>query len=283
MSAPYPASVLVIGLGTMGRGIVRALRGTVTDLRSFDEAPVTDEPGARRYNDLADAARGVDIIIEAIVEDLSAKRTLLRYLEGIVPEAIIASTTSTFLPSGLATSPAQRRRLLLAHFFNPADVVPLVEVVPAESTDRDAVETVIRMLRATGKSVVRLQREVDGLVANRLQAALIREAMHLRARGVASAEDIDRVLTTGLGPRWSAAGCFEVMDQGGLDVWARVLRRLVPDLASGHECADEVDELVLRGQLGVKSGRGFASHDSDAAERYRHAVEGAFGARRDDS
>jgi 3-hydroxybutyryl-CoA dehydrogenase len=133
------------------------------------------------------------------------------------------------------------------------------------------IEQVMAILAAIGKRPVRLRKDVPGFLANRLQAALVREALHLLEAGVASAEDIDTVLTEGPGARWPFLGPVEMVDLGGLDVWRRVIDNLAPGLCREEGAPAILRERVERGDLGAKSGAGFHDYaDGKAEARIRH-------------
>lgn len=265
----------VVGAGTMGRGIAALLVRAGVAVSVYDERP----PAADAFGaDVADSVelcptleaclRGADVVTEAVVEDRDVKRALLATIQQVAGPVPIASNTSTFRPGDLAEGLPHPEAVLVAHFFHPADVVPLVEVVRGPRTGPAAVEAVVGLLERAGKTVVRLEREVDGFVANRLQAALYREALHLLREGVASAADIDLAVTDGLGPRWSVAGPFEIMDRGGLDVWRAVTTQLFGDLAVDTATPAEILERVAAGHLGVKTGAGFGTYEGDDGAAY---------------
>lgn len=251
----------VIGTGTMGRAIAKLLARQGHDVRVHDARTATVPEGVNvvACDDLASCVQGADLVIEAIIEKLEAKRALLAEIQNLVGPVPLASNTSTFRPSQLAEGLPHPEAVLVAHFFNPADVVPLVELVPSPTTSDSALSLVRDLLTDADKVVVSLDREVDGFVANRLQAALVREALWLVREGVATAEDVDAAVIHGLGPRWALAGPFEVLDRGGLDVWAAVTSRLFPVLSNELTTPEEITRRLARGDLGLKSGRGF--HD----------------------
>lgn len=280
-TSPRKLECAVLGAGLMGQGIIRVLSRAGYAVRFYDPAstvPAEAGDGPVACASVADAVDGVDVIFEAIIEDLDAKHALYREIERVNSAAPIASNTSTFVPSRLAGGLQDETRLLIAHFFNPADVVPLVELVPGARSAAAAVEKVRSALAGTGKSVVVLERESTGFVANRLQAALVREAMNIVRENIASPEIVDLVMTDCLAPRWVAAGPFLTMDRGGLDVWRAVCQQIFPTL-DDSERPILLEESVERGDLGVKTGRGFYPHGAEDRERGDRAVMEAFAAR----
>ncbi len=277
--------VVVIGAGVMGHGIAQlfAQAGARVRLHDLDEARLAPGLAAvetslallveeevlspaeaaaarsriRPATRLEAALAGAGVVVEAIPELLEEKQALFERIERVVgDDTLIASTTSTLPISRLAARARRPERMVVAHFFNPAQLIPLVEVVPHPSMPQAAVAEVLAMLRRLGKHPVLLRREVPGFVANRLQAALLREAFHLVELGVASAEEIDAVVTEGPGLRWPFAGPIETADLGGLDTWLRLLDNLGSELSKAEQAPAVLRELVASGQLGAKSGRG---------------------------
>jgi 3-hydroxybutyryl-CoA dehydrogenase len=293
-------TVAVIGAGVMGHGIAQlfavagaavrlhdvdmprlegALREVDRSLRLLVEEGVLGASAAtaarariRPTTDLDEALRGAALVTECIPEILDAKHALLARVERVVAaDALVVSNTSTFPIARLAEGAVHPERMAITHYFNPAQLVPLVEVVPHPSMPSGRVDRVMAILEEIGKRPVLLRRDVPGFVANRLQAALVREALHLLATGVASAEDIDTVLTEGPGVRWPFLGPVEMVDLGGLDVWRRVIDNLAPELCREEGAPAVLRELVERGDLGAKTGAGFHDYAGGRAEaRLRH-------------
>ena len=269
--------VAIIGAGTMGAGIARVF-APHCEVRVFDPVrPADDLPaGVLTTTTLGDAVADATVIIETVTEDLAVKRAVFAELEALENTGIWASNSSTFAPSEIAAGRNDPSRVINVHFFNPADVVPLVEVVPAPSTDAAVIDQVMGLLGAVGKVPVLLKREVDGFVANRLQAALVREALALVESGVVSVEELDLVVTAGLGPRWAASGPLMTMDLGGLDVWKVLADRLFPQLDASTGASPTLRALVAEGALGAKTGRGFYVHSDESTRMRRAAIGDAF-------
>lgn len=266
----------------MGAGIAEVL-STSNDVTVFDavgdlaQAVAARVPAIRVGATLEESVAGAEIVFEAIAEDEDSKRELFRRIGAAAPGAIIASNTSSILPAAMVDAVASPERFVIAHFFNPATVVPLVEIVPAATTSAATVERVRELLAGCGKDPVVLQREAPGFVANRLQAALLREAFALEAAGVASFSDIDRVVRGGLGSRWAAAGPFAIVDLGGLDIWTAVTTRLFPDLACDTSPPASLTDRVATGRLGAKTGEGIYAHDAGADAEVRDRIAAHFG------
>ncbi|MGZ0167226.1 MAG: 3-hydroxyacyl-CoA dehydrogenase family protein [Planctomycetales bacterium] len=208
--------------------------------------------------DVRAAVDEVDVVVESIDENLEQKRAVFRQLdEYCPPRAILTSNSSSFTPSLMAGATTRPQQFLGMHYFNPPYLIPLVEVIPGEQTSDATVELMTSLLKRLGKTPVLVRREVPGFIANRIQAAVWREILKLVADGVATPEDIDLVMTSSLGRRWSVAGPFEITDLAGLDLKQAILTELLPSLASSADVPAILNEMVEQGNLGVKTGNGF--------------------------
>ena len=162
---------------------------------------------------LEDALDGAVFVQESTREEVETKRRVFATLDAIAaPETVLASSTSFIVPSAFTNDLAGRQRCLVAHPLNPPHLVPAVELVPAPWTSPASMDRACEVLARAGQSCIRLDRELDGFVMNRIQAAVLKEAFNLIARGVCRAEDIDRSVRDGLGLRWSFIGPFETLD-----------------------------------------------------------------------
>lgn len=281
--------VAVIGSGVMGHGIAQsyALAGFNVSLYDLKEEYLTKawksveqslsllvtegvisehakQEALKRIaltTDLESAVAEADVITEAVPEVIELKWTLFARLEQYAKaDAIIASNTSTFSISRLIEKAKTPHRFIITHFFNPAQLVPLVEIVRHETTAEEVVQKAIELMVKIGKSPVLLKKDVPGFIANRLQAALMREAFSLLADGVADARAIDTVMKDGIGFRWAFVGPIETADFGGLDTWKRVMDNLTPVLDSSQKAPALIEELVEKGNLGTKTGAGIYSY-----------------------
>lgn len=282
--------VTVIGAGVMGHGIAQTFATAGMKVKLFDlneEAllesvqkiesnlslclknnfiTLEDKEKTLRNinvtNELYKAVQYSDFIIEAIPEILKLKHELFSKLESLCdPHVIIASNTSTLSLSSLIENVVTPERFIIAHFLNPAPLVPLVEVVKTEKTSQEVVDETLELLRSVGKSPILLKKEIDGFIANRLQAALMREAFSLVNDGVVDAKDLDKVITEGPGFRWAFIGPIEAADFGGLDTWKRVIDNLAPNLDHSQKAPEFIDTLVKEGNLGTKTGKGIFSYE----------------------
>jgi 3-hydroxybutyryl-CoA dehydrogenase len=220
---------------------------------------------------IGEAATGAELILESVPESLPLKVLVLREAESAAPaQAVIASNTSSLPLDQLAEALTRPERFLALHWFNPAHLIPLVEVVPAEHTDVAVVERAQALMSELGKRPLVLPRAIEGFLANRLQYALIREAFQLVNDGVATPEQIDAVLTDCLGPRWAVLGPMRTTDLAGVPTAEAVARQLFPLLSNAHEPQAVLTDLLEAGRLGVSSGEGFYTYpDADGVAQTR--------------
>jgi len=156
---------------------------------------------------------------------------------------------------------------MVMHYWNPAHLIPLVEVVPHRETRPEVLDFVRRLLKRCNMIPVLLNKEIPGFIGNRLAFALQREAMSLIAKGVATAEDIDKVVTSGFGRRVPVTGIFGTADLGGLDVYLAICRQLFPDLCNDTNPPAVLVRQVEQGKLGVKTGQGWMKYSSAQISR----------------
>lgn len=210
------------------------------------------------YTDYEHSAAGADFIIESIVEKLDVKQRVWSEIEQYAPEdAIFATNTSGLSPTAIQSVLKHPERLVVAHFWNPAQLMPLVEVVPGESTAEEVEEATFELMRKIGKKPAKIRKESLGFVGNRLQLAVLREAFNIMNEGIADAETIDTVVKYSLGRRWNLVGPVASADLGGLDTFYNVSTYLLKDMDNGTEPSPLLEAKVQAGDLGAKTGRGF--------------------------
>lgn len=228
-------TVAIIGAGTIGQGWAVAFARAGIDVRLFDEfAPSNSILGGinsrlERFADLSDPARAcahvsvcstlaaalesADYVQECLPESGAVKRDMFRRLDELVePSVILASSTSSLTPETFTEGLAGSRRCLIAHPFNPPYLLPIVEIVPAASTDRSVVARTLALMRDIGQEPILVNAPRAGLLLNRLQAAVLNEAMSLVRDQVVSPADLDRAMRSGLALRWVLMGPFETAD-----------------------------------------------------------------------
>ncbi|URR10781.1 3-hydroxyacyl-CoA dehydrogenase family protein [Citrobacter portucalensis] len=207
------------------------------------------------------------LLIEAIPERLELKHALYAQLEEMIaPEAVIASNTSGLPPDALAEKLTHPERLLIAHFWHPPHFIPLVEIVPGTATKPEYLHELQQQLIAMQLEAVVLDRAAPGFVGNRLQFALLREALHIVKSGIASAEVVDQVMRASLGRRYAMVGPLEAADMTGLSTVQDICRHLLPELATGSDMMTLVADKVANGNTGVRSGQGFYHWDDSRKE-----------------
>ncbi|RKH33273.1 3-hydroxyacyl-CoA dehydrogenase family protein [Corallococcus sicarius] len=221
----------------------------------------------RRTTVLAEAAVGQDLILESVPEDLVLKQEVFRQLDALAaPDTVLASNTTALSVTALARDCTRPERVLAAHYYLPAHLIPVVDVIPGEKTSPDVVETVRRFLVEVGKAPVVFAKDVPGSVGPRLLQALIGEGIRLVQEGVATPEMVDRVLTQGIGRRFGASGIFDRLDLAGLDLVTGVMRN------AGRPVPPVLAQKVERGELGLKTGQGFYTWTPEATAAFEERV-----------
>ena len=278
MGPGIAASFIASGFETSLWARRRSAAGTAVDdahrrvmVLVENDLAAPNELRARPTDDLEQALDGAGVVIEAISEDVDAKRSLFAEVENLVdPETLLASTTSGLDVDAIAGDASRPRRFVVMHFWNPAHLIPLVEVLGGEATSPEIVDQACSLVRRLGKHPVRLNKFVPGFLGVRLQQAVVRESVALLEAGVASAEDIDAATRLSFGARFPIIGPLETSDLGGLDVILSIHEYLLADLDRSDAPQTMLRELVRDGHLGVKTGRGFYDWATrDAAELAR--------------
>lgn len=279
--------VVVVGSGMMGSGIgaMSALAGNKTILVDLDQLRAdagrekalacialrlenglcTQEQAARAQTlissctKLEQAVSSAGLVIEAIVEDLAAKQQLFRQLDALADADVpLCSNTSGLRITEIAALCSNHpERTLTTHFWLPAHLVPLVEVVMWEKTDEAVASSVVQLLKGWKKSPVLVHRDLPGQLANRVFQAIIREAIDIVETGLASAEDVDTAIAAGMAMRFPVWGPLMHLDAIGTDLGLSVQQTVLPSISRGKEAGRYIQELVARGDLGAKTGKGF--------------------------
>jgi 3-hydroxybutyryl-CoA dehydrogenase len=287
-------SAAVIGSGMMAPGIaaILALGGLRTTI--FSRNPANAERAAERAlqlaaevvtaglappaphlqidfaADLDSVAASVDLIVESVYEDLEIKRSLFQHLDEIAPPAtILATNTSALSITAIASRCKHPERILTTHFWNPPHLMPLVEIVLAEKTAPETAEAVRALLLACRKVPVIVKKDRPGQLGNRLQMALLREAVNIVAEGIADVEDVDLAARAGFGLRLPVYGIFEHQDMVGLDLGLAVIDHVAGDLSNVSRAPELYRRMVEEGNLGVKTGKGFYDWSKKDASEVR--------------
>ena len=308
MNAEDISRISIIGAGLMGHGIAlqfalagyevvlndvskenlhSAIDNVESSLRLLQNVGLVEEESAAASaltrvltrTSLEKAVADADFVIEAVFEDLALKQRVFAELDRHAPEhTILASNTSSFMSSQLAPSTNRPDRVVVANWWNPPYLLPLVEIVPGPQTSNQTTDTTRKLFQKLGKRPVVLQKESLGFIGNRMQFALLREALSIVEHGIASAEDVDTVVKSGFGRRLSVAGPFEVFDMAGWDTILAIIEQLFPEVESSQEPPELVKNMTARGELGVKSGKGFYPWDDQSVTALRERVAKALAA-----
>ncbi|RDW18453.1 3-hydroxybutyryl-CoA dehydrogenase [Oceanobacillus arenosus] len=226
--------------------------------------------------DLYEAIQDADFILESIPEVLEQKLDTYDIIESVVPEkTIISSNTSTFTIKELTGRAKHPERFIVTHFFNPPQLVPIVEIVKFEKTDENIVNTTYDLMKEIGKSPVVLKKEITGFIVNRVQVAMLREAFHLIESGVATAEDIDIAMKGSMGFKWAFCGPMESQDLAGLQTTKAMVGNIMEDLSNTREVPSFLSEMVEKDQLGIRTNQGFYKYD-DHGEQAIHTRDDHF-------
>ncbi len=271
----------VVGSGIMGSGIAQVCvqsgyRVVIHDIdtdnlnRSYYKIISNIEKWCNKYNRVEqlenltnnlivgvslDDLRDSDIVIEAVTERLHVKQSLFSELEKVVtPDAILASNTSGISVTEIASACVHPNRVVGTHFFNPAPVMPLVEVIQGQSTDEETMKNVLSFVESLDKKAVRVK-DVPGFVVNRIITPMLNEAMHMLEAGIASREDIDEAIKLSMR---HPMGPLELSDYIGLDTLLYFMESAYVE--TGKESlkpCNLLKKMVSEGRLGVKTGKGF--------------------------
>lgn len=221
-------------------------------------------------SDLKSAVIHADFIIENVAENVALKQQIFSQLDQYCDsDVIFASDTSTMNIYEFVEI-SHPERLIITHFFNPAYVMPLVELVRGPATSDEVTEVVKEFLALSGKSVAVLNKAIPGFILNRITMAVFREASYIAGQGYATPEDIDKAIVSTFGPRYTFEGPFTLSDFAGIDVYERLGTLLPPELNSDTACPQILKDKIAAGKLGVKTKEGFYQYkDSTRAHHLR--------------
>ena len=293
-SSGWPEVVAVVGGGRMGSGIAEAFVAGGLTVRITDAGSELSAQARQRVIDrtrshvaaglmdaelidraervtacdsIAEATAGAGLVLEAVAEDIEVKHGVLAEIEQAVAEDTVMATNTSSLPVDRLAEPLHRpSRLLGMHWFNPPEWTPGVEVVAAPHTDPAVVERVVDFLRELGKAPAVVRAGV-GFVANRLQMALLCEAVRCVEDGIATPEEVDEVARSTFGFRLPFFGPFQIADMAGLDVYSAVMQQHRDGLGERFFVPDMLRERVERGENGTSSGAGFYAYEGGEPER----------------
>ena len=284
----------VIGAGTMGHGIAESfamfgynvnlydtnaiqLEKALNEIKAeqqllVDEAFISAEKAAATlenisiHTDLQTAVKDRDYVIEAAPENMELKQNLFKQLDGFCPSnTILASNTSSLSlePMMALVSEARKQRMMVCHWYNPGHLMPLAELSFFGNMPADIYQQVADLYASINKQTVKVLKDVPGLVANRIQQGVAREAFSIIEQGIADPIDVDKALKFGPAFRYATTGQLEVADFGGLDIWCIVGDNLLPAMDNSTQANNLLRQKVAEGKLGIKSGEGFFRYDPE--------------------
>jgi 3-hydroxybutyryl-CoA dehydrogenase len=294
--------VAIIGGGIMGGDIATSFAVAGWDAHVMSPSQKTRDalPGrvAKGLDRLAaDAALGsavraytqleelpwssIELVIEAVTEDLALKHRVFAELEALArPEVPLATNTSSFPVTEVGKHLRTRSRVCGAHYFMPAHIVPLVEVVYAEFTDPAVADQVEAIMKSVGKVPVVVKKDIPGFLANRMQHALLREAFWLLDNGIATAEGIDAAVRYGFGFRFVACGPLMQKEMSGWDTNYFAGSTIYPSLSNASTPPEMFKKMVQQGEIGMKAKKGLWTwSDEDIARektKYEKALHAGF-------
>ena len=286
MSTGNAQKILIVGTGTMGEGIAQTFAQNGFDVRlvARREEPLTRALEQLRHNiqqfiefdlieetvdqvmdriegmvttDMVQAVEGCSYVVETIREILDDKRALLGALQAANPGVIIGSNTGSLTVDSLAEGMPRPDNIIGIHYFNPGHIIPLVEIHRGSETSDAAFEETKRLMEASGKKTVLVRKEVPGFIVNRIMGAIEREIDYLLDEGIVTPEDLDIAIKSSTGFRFACLGPMEVEDMIGLDIAMVVSGRVFKGLSNATEPSPILVEKVNKGELGIKSGKGW--------------------------
>ena len=212
----------------------------------------------RTTTEVGEAVGDSDFVVESITENLEAKQALFEEMDALAPrETVLASNTSGLPITILGERMVHQDRIGGSHFVQPGHIVPVVEVIRGQKTSDEAMDRSCEIWERLGRITLRVQKDGPGFLVNRLQHAVIREAVHLLVTGVADAEAIDLAIELGLAPRFTTAGPLKQRDINGLKMHVRVAEHLWKELGGWEEPLAYLQAMVERGETGLDSGKGY--------------------------
>ena len=290
-----PRIIAVIGAGLMGHGICQVfaqfgyevhlvdvskeildgalakIRGSLEKLSQYGLIDKTKIEGIisriATTTEIKEAGKDADFVVEAVVENLEVKKKVFSSLDESCPShTILASNTSGIPISAIASATKRPSKVVGTHFWNPPTLIQAVEIVRGDETSDETVKVAKELLRSVGKKPVVVNKDVPGQIGIRILYAMIREAVALVEKGIATPEDVDTVIKEALGTRLSVLGVLDLVDLSGVDLMMRVANIVFKDLDDSKEAHKMVKEMVERGELGLKSGKGFYDWSKRSAD-----------------
>jgi 3-hydroxybutyryl-CoA dehydrogenase len=287
------ARIAVIGGGLMGVGIaqvfavaghrvcvqepIEAVRATILDRLRASLALMEAKPAALELvettSDLAEAVANAIYVTEAAPERLELKRSIFAELVANAPRTAILASNSSVMPIGsMSSGLATQDRIVGTHWWNPAPLIPLVEVIQGAGTSEQTVLATMALLKSIGKTPAHVKKDTPGFVANRLQHALWREAIAMVAEGICDAKTLDECVKNSFGLRLSVLGPLENADLVGLDLTLDIHKTIMPELDRLDRPSPYLEAHVAAGKLGFKTGEGFRAWTLEEMQTLRQQL-----------
>jgi 3-hydroxybutyryl-CoA dehydrogenase len=294
-------NITVLGAGMMGPGLAQifavkgynvtlwarrpeVLPGVLDAIRSNLEMMAQNGIGRKEdieksvaavktTSNFEEAVSDADFVEEAIGENLELKQDFFQRLDTLCPEsAILATNTSVISVTEIADKAQKKERIVGTHFWNPPHLIPLVEVVRAKETSQETMEKTMALMAGVGKKPVWVKKDVPGFLANRLQHALWREAISIVENGIADPAEVDEAVKNSFGLRLPVLGPMENADLAGLDLTLAIHNYVLKHIEDSHGPSPVLKEKVDKGDLGLKTGRGFQEWPSERADGLRKGL-----------
>lgn len=294
MQAADIQNIVVAGAGTMGASMAQIFAKYGCNVTLYDIAEGALERGRKlvQMNQMSQIESGdltaeesaeilsrlqftldktcfatCDMVVESVLENLEIKQNFWEEVSKLArPDCILATNTSGLSITKICERVVNPERFCGMHWFNPSHIVPLIEVISGDKTDPATADIVFAFSQRIGKKPIYVKKDALGFIANRLQAAILREALYIKEQGIGDFSDIDGAMKYGLGFRYACLGPFEVVDQGGLDIHHHIATYLWEDLADDKYPSGLFEEIYQAGNYGVKSGAGFYDYSDGKAD-----------------
>lgn len=215
-----------------------------------------------------EAIKNADLVIEAVFENMDLKRQVFKNLEErCSKDTIFCTNSSVMSPSKISQDLKYRERFVGTHFWNPAHLIPLVEVIKSDATSDETAQTMMEIFESVGKKPVLCKKDVPGFIANRMQHALWREAVYIVEQGIADAKTVDDSVKYSFGLRLPQLAPLENADMVGTDLTYSIHQNVLSDLCDSHEPSPYLTQLIEEGKLGFKTGEGFQKWTKEEQEK----------------
>ncbi|MGE1062226.1 3-hydroxyacyl-CoA dehydrogenase family protein [Megasphaera paucivorans] len=288
-------NILIYGAGLMGRGIAQVYarnpeykvflydivdNDTICKVKSSLEdfaakGVMSQKEASAQLNRIAfqteltkEFCQKIDLVVEAVFENMELKQGVFEKLEDLCREdTIFCTNTSVMSPTQIGKKLKEKRRFVGTHFWNPAQLIPLVEIVKADGSSDETAQTVLHILEGVGKKPVICQKDVPGFIANRMQHALWREAIHIVEAGIADAETVDKAVKYSFGLRLPQLPPLVNSDMVGTDLTYNIHEYILQYLCNDTKPSPVIVQMKKNGKLGFKSGEGFFKWDEASIKK----------------